>query len=514
MRARAYSRVVRALVLAVVAACGVRTPAPVDVGALLAKRGPIEAHRDLVVRVLADGKDVQARLALAELDERIGKPGEAIEELVVVEHLGGPFGTRWHDGDRARLGRLLAARGKLRLARGAASALDDLERARTLGAAVAERDLLAAKIARAVVRLRHVDGEERAAARTVLAGLVGEEPAWTGARAHATPEQRAQFGAWAWTIGARREAYEQLAAWHDATTRPRDPALETAYLRALAWWAPPEREPPDETTDAIRCYFASAGCAPPAEPHSALELAAPADAEPRAWAATRYALARASAPAEDVYAIARAFEREPAVADRLARDVVAASVDEAAGHAAVGALFDALGDPSRARTAWQAAVDASAEPAFVRGLAEATARAGDAPAAIVFATTAAAAWGDPAVVWLAVARDLIDANLPVDALVAARSAIELGDAETLPAAYDLAIAASRALGRDTQADAFAALRVKLAPAAPDLVTTLAAELAKLPADDPRRLGDTGKLVELAGSPDPALGLAAVRALKQ
>ena len=49
-----------------------------------------------------------------------------------------------------------------------------------------------------------------------------------GAREGATAEQRGAFGAWLWTIGARREAYEQLAAWHGATSPPRDEALQAA----------------------------------------------------------------------------------------------------------------------------------------------------------------------------------------------------------------------------------------------------------------------------------------------
>src|SRR5512140_2527786 len=91
------------------AACGVRAPAPIDVGALVARRGPVEAKRDLDIRILADARDVQARLAVAALDEQLGRPAEAIDQLEAVERTGGPLGTRWHDADRTRLGRLLLA---------------------------------------------------------------------------------------------------------------------------------------------------------------------------------------------------------------------------------------------------------------------------------------------------------------------------------------------------------------------------------------------------------------------
>src|SRR5439155_17018970 len=144
----------------------------------------------------------------------------------------------------------------------------------------------------------------------------------------------------------------------------------------------------DDTPDGLRCWFVAARCAPAAAPRVApLPLAAPVDANPSAWAAARHARARADADVLGLYRVALAFARDPAVADRHALDLVAASIDDAAAHAALGALFDALGDPARARTHWHAAVDASAEPAFVRGLAEATARAGDGAAALVFATT-------------------------------------------------------------------------------------------------------------------------------
>src|ERR1041385_8321388 len=95
--------------------------------------GEADARFELQARVLADPRDVQARLGLAELDDKTGRPSDAIEQLETVEHLGGPIGTRWHASDRERFGRLLLARGRARLARGAASALADLERAGALG---------------------------------------------------------------------------------------------------------------------------------------------------------------------------------------------------------------------------------------------------------------------------------------------------------------------------------------------------------------------------------------------
>jgi hypothetical protein len=163
-------------VLVGAASCAVRAPAPVNIDALLATRGPIDARRELQIRVIGEPRDVAARLALAELDERIGRPGEAIEALEAVVALGGPLAVRWHAEDRARLGRLIAARGRARLERGAASALADLERARGLGAAITDDELRAARIAGAIVALHHSDADVRDGGRRTLA-LAASGPA-------------------------------------------------------------------------------------------------------------------------------------------------------------------------------------------------------------------------------------------------------------------------------------------------------------------------------------------------
>ncbi|HET7499772.1 MAG TPA: hypothetical protein VFK02_02185 [Kofleriaceae bacterium] len=777
----------RWVVLVCVAGCAVRAPARVDVDALVAARGPVEARRDLQIRVIGDPRDVAGRLALAALDERIGRPSEALEALEAVQALGGPLGVRWHDEDRARLARLIAARGRARLGRGAASALADLERARGLGAAISDDELRRARIAGAIVALRHSDAEVRDGGRRTLAalgpdpgaaalpphapqaapatpvapaapprhashpapappvapaapnrparpdgaqgsaappvrapdateraapdadqdpgdggaepggsdatgpgegaeaspvgapllvgeGVAAEPEVWLGARADASPAQRGRFGAWLWLQGARRAAWDELAAWHAATSPPRDPALQDAYLMAARWWTPLDRPSPpaEDLVGPARCAFVPcplgevagenlleraylAAPLPPrvTDPGEAAALAAitlhqalrgevswgpalaarvelAAFAEPRQLAklprhvrpifarlagrdaeiprtgATRdqrlviaaervlagagvaaiarlvgnapYAdeLRRVAAPRppftgdalaeaaarhaglavpgtagpEALRAIVVAYRRDVAIADRLARDAVAGASDAAAMHATLAALFDALGDPARARVAWQAAADASAEPAFVRGLAEACARQGDPDAALVAATQAAAASGDPAVVWTAVARALAGAGKYVHALEAARSAIDLSGPDTLAAALEVAGSASQALGRDAQAAALAEQRARVAQAAstpgdadptdaraaleayrrrasastiarmwvasrwnPRDVELRAALLAATGADDPRHAVIRGELVDLAGDRDPELRRIAVAALR-
>ena len=269
--------------LACLASCGgLRAPAPLDVDALLAARGPIEARRDLEIRVIGDPRDVAGRLALAALDERIHRPSEAIEALEAVVALGGPLGVRWHAEDQARLARLIAARGRARLARGAKAALADLERARRLGAAITDEELRGARVAGAIVALRHSDAEVRDGGRRTLAALAAPgrpgglggpggpggpgrtdgSDDWLGARPGASPDERGRFGAWLWGQGARRAAWDELSAWHAAAQPPRDQALQDAYLAAARWWTPLDLPgpPTDDLVGRMRCAFAS--CAP------------------------------------------------------------------------------------------------------------------------------------------------------------------------------------------------------------------------------------------------------------
>lgn len=680
--------------LLIAASCGVRAPARIDIDALVKARGEVEARRDLEVRVIASPKDLSARLALAALAERAGRPSTAIEQLEAVRAVGGPIGTRWHADDRARLGRLLLARGRLRVARAAPSALGDLTRAREFGATVAEDELRAAKIASAIHQLRHVDAKLRAAGKLGLADLAkspGADPSWVGASANAPAEKRGAFGMWLWKQGAKRAAWEELKAWHDATRTPdvrlgtdstRDVVLGAAYLEAYAWWTPFDAAKPqlDELEGPARCRFALADCevehlladepiddaaiaallvapptprtvkpdangwlvlslrqalrgesawgavfaarvdhenvspqvfdpalratftrlvgrpasptidpspshrplervviaagrvlrgAPVAEVRRVLGPAAETDegrallriVEPRAtttgktapYVAAAIAYVRARVPAgpdaDAVREVVVAYRRDPAIADRLVLDLVARAGDAALGHAACGALFDALGDPARARIAWQAAVDSSPEREHLRGLAETLARASDPDAAMIAGTTAAAAWGDPAAVWVSVARSLDSTREYQHALEAARMAIDLGSSELLVEAIDIAVSSSLALERDVQVMALLSRREQIASEVSlrdddptDAVAALAAHHARPTAatiarmwvasrwnardvatraalfdaiapDDPRRAVLASELVALAADRDPDRGRAAVAALR-
>lgn len=663
-----------------------RAPAPLDVSAMVRDRGADQARADLEIRVLDDPRDVQARLALAKLADDTKRPSQAILQLEAVIALGGPLGTRWHADDRARMARLLAVRGRIRLARGAMSALDDLNRARAFGATVTADELAQASSAIGLAQLRHVDAKERARGQRTLASLAGAafaDPSWVGAKPEPVPRDRGEFGIWLWEHGARRAAWEALDAWR-ATTSVKGGPIQEAYLRAYAWWVPLDGPPPAQVDriGAERCRFAGAECDPIAaiaaspgeraavvgapipvaktsDPVAAaawlaltlpqalrgevawgaaiaarvdiskIELGAvplyareafahlagysapgvgdgglavlleterlvvaagrvldgasaanvrtalgdlvstpegiallamvdptsmAAPARPYETAAVAYVAARGEALAS-LAPVIEAYRTDPASADRLAVTRVAQAGDAAAAYAELGALFEALADPARARAAWEAAEALSSEPAFLRGLARAAARSGDPDAALIHATTAAAAAGDPAPVWVELARVLDGVGEHVHALEAARSAIDLAGLDTLPAALEIAAMASQSLGRTEQATGFLARRARLVPASAgatgevwttdptDAVRAVAAVhatsstvsatarlwvasrwnprdvairallLDSIAANDPRRSVLISELVALAAVPDPELGRAAVAALR-
>jgi hypothetical protein len=175
----------------------------------------------------------------------------------------------------------------------------------------------------------------------------------------------------------------------------------------------------------------------------------------------------------------------------------------------------------------------------VRGLAEAIARANDPDAAIVYGMQAAAASGDPAPVWIAIAEGLLGVGATTHALEASRYAMDLGTADTMARAVELAVAASEAAGRTYQATTLRAQRAKLAPpiaAAPNDPFDPAGAVASKTVDrmwtvsrwnprdvpvrvallealtDARRATVIAELVELAADRDLARARAAIRAL--
>ncbi|HEY0255744.1 MAG TPA: hypothetical protein VGC41_29645, partial [Kofleriaceae bacterium] len=196
----------------------------------------------------------------------------------------------------------------------------------------------------------------------------------------------------------------------------------------------------------------------------------------------------------------------------------------------------------------------SNEPAIVAGYAAAAARAGDGDATLVIATSAAAASGDPAAVWIDIAEALLrgertianvtppgQAAAPttggvlVAAMTATKTGLDLAGSNTLAALLDLAIETSTLANRPEQAARFTAIRARLPaavePDARDLTSAsaiaaawvatrdhrnaIALRIALLHAidrDDPRREVLSDELVGLAVARSSDRALSAVLAL--
>ncbi len=520
--------------------------------------GQVTTLVDGRLAVSVDTTDVAARRALAALEFDAGNRGAALAQLLAVERLGGPLGSRLDDREVGRLGALLAERAAFRLAHGDAGALADLDAALAHGVTVAAATRRAAEVLDAVRLLRHAADDLRADGRRRLIAM-GATPEQRGAALTASVDDRLAFARWAWRQGARRAAAETMV----------DGTLDDAPLRADidAWWsgkraAGPASAPllvaalndvldgaaPGWTTaitargaldgdlDALPVYarptalrlhgdlaasrdaLFAAMRQPAGGGDAGLVLAVEAalaglpsrdvdallapvqgdlatrlrqvivpgaraatplddDALVAAIVAARLGVAEFHAPLADV---ARAFRRQATQAAALGDAFVARTIDQAAAHAALGALYEDLGDPASARAHWQLALDTAPRDAYAFGLARAQALGGDPDAALVHVTAAAAASGDPAVVLVIVARALLDGDAPGEALEILRTALELAGADDLPAAVEAAAQASDALGRPAQA---LALRAEYAtaptspPSAVDDPTDAAAALA-------------------------------------
>lgn len=190
-----------------------------------------------IVRVVEDPDDVAAQLRLAALEDRAGRPAAALEALEEAMRRRTPLGADLESEDRRRLARLLAQRGQERLGRGAASAGEDLRRAREAGWLVSEAELLAAEEVAALAEARHSEERRRNGGLEKLAKLSarpGGEEVWKGALAQADDKERVALGVWLWERGARRAGYELL----ERGQAGRDEGARDVYLEARAWWAP------------------------------------------------------------------------------------------------------------------------------------------------------------------------------------------------------------------------------------------------------------------------------------
>jgi len=222
-----YHPCVRALgLVCLVAGCAARQPANVD--ALIAKKGVDGARADLEFRIASHGGDLDARRALARLDQQHDRPGSAIRQLLEVERVGGPFGTRWNADDRRRLAHLLVRRAWVRAARFAPSAVADLAHAAQLGETIDPALQLRADQGLALGELRHASDPVRARGIEHMAALLPRiAPDVTDPIA-----MRARIGRIAWRFGARRATLDVLEPW--LADGGADPAAIADLLHAAA----------------------------------------------------------------------------------------------------------------------------------------------------------------------------------------------------------------------------------------------------------------------------------------
>lgn len=253
LRAGRVSRALAALLLASVsagamtAACGGGGAAPGPAAAGAAPSDPRAARREaLIARVLTSPDDVAAWLELSAEEDRAGRPSAALDALEQAALHRAPLGRDLGEADRQRQARLLAARGRVRLGRGAASALADLERAKEGGAAVTAEELLAAEVAAALAEARHSDKARRSQGLrrlAALAGRGGEAAIARGEAEKADVAARVRWASWLWRRGAKRAAYDRLSALQQQHLAPEKAARfddETVALWAevWAWWSP------------------------------------------------------------------------------------------------------------------------------------------------------------------------------------------------------------------------------------------------------------------------------------
>jgi hypothetical protein len=226
-----YHRAVRALFVLGLVACTARQGPSVE--ALIAKKGVDGARAELAFRIASHPGDLDARRALARLDQQHGRPASAIRHLLEVEKAGGPLGPRWTTEDRRRLAHLLVRRAWHRAARFAPSAVDDLAHAAALGETIDPALQLRADQGLALAEMRHAATDVRARGIERMASLLPRIAPDLATEQAA----RERLGAIAWRFGAKRAALEILEAWHAAGGT--EPAARARLARARRWWSVP-----------------------------------------------------------------------------------------------------------------------------------------------------------------------------------------------------------------------------------------------------------------------------------
>jgi hypothetical protein len=260
-----------------------------------------------------------------------------------------------------------------------------------------------------------------------------------------------------------RDALYALARWYAALRSSPDPRLARGLEALEARWR-----------------RLAAGAALPSALPSALPLGV---VDPHRIApAVAQGASDAPGVADRLARVARAYLRDPALADRLARELVDGAVAPGQRGPLLVELFARLGDPARA---WQWAERTQASSPdhapYLLAAGMAAVGTGDSPRADVFFVRAAAASGDAGATSLLAARAFLAAGRALPALTAARRAHDLtapGEPEHA-AAIEVAADSLDLLGRDADATA---LRGRLPGGARRAAGAASGSPAREPAD--------------------------------
>ncbi len=163
------------------------------------------------------------------------------------------------------------------------------------------------------------------------------------------------------------------------------------------------------------------------------------------------------AVAAALVAMAEAYAQEPAVADRLARDVVARAPSLGRHGPAVARLFAALGAHDRALAWWERiAAESPQHPPYLLALGVAAAASGEVLRASVHLEAAAARSGDAGATFLRAAAELWRQGHALEAVATGRKALLLAPSGHRGPVLALLATAMRALDRARDADAMRA----------------------------------------------------------
>lgn len=434
-------------VLVLVLASGCYHGTPVRAVSIGGAAGTTERLRRAVA---LDPADRAARLALADDAAAHGRPSEALREYQHVVQAGTLLVAPLNGAQRTRFAGLLHHRGTLRAHVGDAGALADLHAAQRAGALVTAAELHRARLVDALWMTRHADVVLQARGLTALVALSREastsftlrcsnalsvalpvrsaDAAVSDARFQAitTIHHHADWhvAAWLWAHGAQLVAGRMAVALAETMPTSCQPALSATerdvVLGAAQWWRAPGTAP---------LAISGAPLAVDSEPSVARDAATAQVSTPDLSPQLTPRLARVLGELTtfDVAELARIARVQPTALAQRAQTLVDQQLDAEAASRTVGMILLAwvpqVGAPAMhaARQLLERYAEPSADPQTTFVLALRFAIDNDGAAAMLWATRAAAALGDPADVLVAVALAAVDRE-PVAALSLLRAA--------------------------------------------------------------------------------------------